>query len=256
MQIKAGFLKCPEDVMFKMGLRCTWSWRHQILLWQELLLLVEWLNTSTWRKNPTSRSMLRAATELSSLKSISEDASVLRKLPSVKRKRREQFIQWELMMLDWMFKSSYITIKCEAKFLFYDKFKLNFQTKFSNFLNRPFMLLWKSWGKMPLGASWWNIQRRNCLATPATFPGINILQDIAGRMAVLEGQSHLTYTIKVIYKHSEHLHTLVLWLLCLIPLSLSRKIATGCQPERSQSSRLGLRDELCMSSKSELWNFI
>lgn len=98
-----------------------------LLLWQELLLLVEWLNTSTWRKNPTSRSMLRAATELSSLKSISEDASVLRKLPSVKRKRREQFVQWELMMLDWMFKSSYITIKCEAKFLFYDKFKLNFQ---------------------------------------------------------------------------------------------------------------------------------
>lgn len=26
-----------------------------------------------------------------------------------------------------MFKSSYITIKCEAQFLFYDKFKLNFQ---------------------------------------------------------------------------------------------------------------------------------
>lgn len=128
MQIKAGFLKCPDDVMFKMGLRCTWSWRHQIFCFDKSSSC--WLNDSTHQheeKNPTSRSMLRAATELSSLKSISEDASVLRKLPSVKRKRREQFIQWELMMLDWMFKSSYITIKCEAKFLFYDKFKLNFQ---------------------------------------------------------------------------------------------------------------------------------
>lgn len=28
---------------------------------------------------------------------------------------------------------------------------------------------------------------------------------------------------------------------CLIPLSLSRKIGTGCQPERSQSSGLGLK---------------
>lgn len=35
-------------------------------------------------KGPTSRSILRAATELSSLKSIREDASVLRKLPSAK----------------------------------------------------------------------------------------------------------------------------------------------------------------------------
>lgn len=43
-------------------------------------------------------------------------------------------------------------------------------------LRRPLMLLWKSWGKMPLGANWWNMQRRNCLATPATFPGINMLQ--------------------------------------------------------------------------------
>lgn len=39
------------------------------------------------------------------------------------------------------------------------------------------MLLWKSCGKMPLGASWWNMQRRNCLATPATFPGINMLKN-------------------------------------------------------------------------------
>lgn len=37
-------------------------------------------------KGPTSRSILRAATELSSLKSIREDASVLRKLPSANRK--------------------------------------------------------------------------------------------------------------------------------------------------------------------------
>lgn len=37
-------------------------------------------------KGPTSRSILRAATELSSLKSIREDASVLRKLPSAKGK--------------------------------------------------------------------------------------------------------------------------------------------------------------------------
>lgn len=48
-----------------------------------------WRNVSPQgaEKGPTSRSMLRAATELSSLKSIREDASVLRKLPSGKGKR-------------------------------------------------------------------------------------------------------------------------------------------------------------------------
>lgn len=35
----------------------------------------------------------------------------------------------------------------------------------------PLIVLWNSCGKMPLGASWWKIQRRNCLATPAALPG-------------------------------------------------------------------------------------
>jgi len=47
----------------------------------------------------TSSSMLRAATELSSLKSIKEDASVRRKLPSVKWKEIKygQYVQQELI---------------------------------------------------------------------------------------------------------------------------------------------------------------
>lgn len=54
---------------------------QEVSLWQQLLLLVEELN-STQRKDLTSSSMLRAATELSSLKSINDNASVRRKLPS------------------------------------------------------------------------------------------------------------------------------------------------------------------------------
>ena len=80
-----------------------------------------------------------------------------------------------------------------------DKFK-GFFSLVGSGMSRPLMLLWKSWGKMPLGASWWNIQRRNCLATPATFPGINILQN---RQAVLDRQSHFTSIIKLSHKHSE-----------------------------------------------------
>ncbi len=43
------------------------------------------------------------------------------------------------------------------------------------------------------------------MATPATFPGINILQNITGRMAVSDRRSHFTCIIKLIYKHSEYL---------------------------------------------------
>lgn len=40
----------------------------------------------------------------------------------------------------------------------------------------PLMVLWNSCGKMPLGASWWSTQRRNCLATPAALPGTIMLE--------------------------------------------------------------------------------
>lgn len=78
----------------------------------------------------------------------------------------------------------------------------------------PLMLLWKSWGKMPLGASWWNTQRRNCLATPATFPGINVLQDIIVER-LSDRWPHFTSLIKVIYKHSEYLSAAVTALMSL-----------------------------------------
>lgn len=67
--------------------------------------------------------------------------------------------------------------------------------------------------------------------------------------------SHASH-ILINYKRCRYLNLFVWRLQSLIPLSLSREIAAECQPERSQSSRLGLGDELCMSSKSELWNFI
>lgn len=40
----------------------------------------------------------------------------------------------------------------------------------------PLIVLWNSCGKIPLGASWWKIQRRNCLATPAALPGTIMLE--------------------------------------------------------------------------------
>lgn len=48
------------------------------------------------KQNGTSSSMLRAATELSSLKSIREDASVRRKLPSMKILRKILFYYLEI----------------------------------------------------------------------------------------------------------------------------------------------------------------
>lgn len=50
-------------------------------------------------KGPTSKSILSAATELSSLKSIREDASVLRKLPSAKGKYTEYTVVYSSLLV-------------------------------------------------------------------------------------------------------------------------------------------------------------
>lgn len=99
--------------------------------------------------NHTSNSWLRAAMELSSLKSIRDVAKVRKKLPS------------EI----WMTFSHWLFIQRKLRI-----------RKALRYCTLPLIMLWKSWGKMPLGASWWNTQRRNCLATPAAFPGIIMLK--------------------------------------------------------------------------------
>lgn len=97
----------------------------------------------------TSNSWLRAAMELSSLKSIRDVAKVRKKLPS----------EIWMTFLHWLFIQRKIRVRNTLRYCIL-----------------PLIMLWKSWGKMPLGASWWNTQRRNCLATPAAFPGIIMLK--------------------------------------------------------------------------------
>ena len=98
---------------------------------------------------PTSKSWLRAALELSSLKSIRDVAKVRKKVPSGKSMVR--------------FSSVRVSATGQVCGVSLPRGWL------------PLMVLWNSCGKMPLGASWWKIQRRNCLATPAAFPGTIML---------------------------------------------------------------------------------
>lgn len=104
--------------------------------------------TNTASCQHTSNSWLRAAMELSSLKSIRDVAKVRKKLPS------------EIWIFShWLFIQRNLRVRNALRYC-----------------TLPLIMLWKSWGKMPLGASWWNTQRRNCLATPAAFPGIIMLK--------------------------------------------------------------------------------
>lgn len=95
-------------------------------------------------------------------------------------------------------------------------------------ISKPLMLLWKSWGKMPLGASWWNTQRRNCLATPATLPGISILQNRTDTSTLWQAQRE---GFKVSY-------------------------LSACPEKLPLDANLKEIHELWMSPKSGLWHFI
>lgn len=75
----------PMICYFRWAYAVDVSWRHKSVCFDKSSSC--WLKDSTQldkRRNPTSSSMLRAATELNSLKSIREDASVRRKLPSAR----------------------------------------------------------------------------------------------------------------------------------------------------------------------------
>lgn len=120
----------------------------------------------------TSNSWLRAAMELSSLKSIKDVAKVRKKLPS----------EIWMTFLHWLFSQRQLRVRNALRYC-----------------TLPLIMLWKSWGKMPLGASWWNTQRRNCLATPAAFPGIIML-----KMKGKEKKKKIAWQIK-------HLSKLTTW---------------------------------------------
>ena len=125
---------------------------------------------------PTSKSWLRAAIELSSLKSIRDVAKVRKKVPSGKSMVR--------------FSSVRLSVTSHMSASPMDEL--------------PLMVLWNSCGKMPLGASWWKIQRRNCLATPAALPGTIMLGLSRERKETrnLGASSMSSDTYLLIYSHA------------------------------------------------------
>lgn len=111
------------------------------------------------------------------------------------------------------------------------------------------MLLWNSCGRMPLGASWWSTQRRNCLATPAALPGINMLE-WSKHTSVAKYTGIITYTLKTysldtckerqIHKH--------------LPFSLAWVAGTRNQPIKQ--NKFGEHTEAANSFHSQALDFV
>lgn len=105
-------------------------------------------------------------------------ANVRRKLPSEKTNKHCYTV---FTILYYALFTIYYTLFCQ--WVFFLSFFLCVQCVLGVFFKYawadvwlPLMLLWNSCGRMPLGASWWSTQRRNCLATPAALPGISMLK--------------------------------------------------------------------------------